>query len=82
MFIIYTLLERHLIKGRNNFTFKRKYQMGRPRENMLLSYLHQKDGGEEDRKQLKGMFVNRTKDYTGKLMASCFARHFPPKDLI
>jgi len=56
--------------------------MGRPRENMLLSYLHQKDGGEEDRKQLKGMFVNRTKDYTGKLMASCFARHFPPEDLI
>jgi len=72
------LLERYLVKDGNNFTLKRKYQMGRPRQNMLLSYLHQK----EDGKQLKGMYVNRTKDYTSKVMASCFASHFPPEDLI
>ena len=82
IFITYILLERYLIKDSNNFTFKRKYQMRRPRQNMLLSYLHQKEGGEEDRKQLKGTFVNRTEDYTGKLRASCFASHFPPEDLI
>jgi len=56
--------------------------MGRPKQNRLQSYLHPKEGGEEYRKQLKGMLANRTKDYTGKLMASCFARHFPPEDLI
>ena len=56
--------------------------MGRPKQNRLLSYLHPKEGGEGYRKQLKGMFVDRTKDYTGKLMASCFARRFPPEDLI
>jgi hypothetical protein len=56
--------------------------MGRPIQNKRLSYLHQKEGGEEDRKQIKGMFVNRSRDYTGRVMASCFARHFPPADLI
>jgi hypothetical protein len=56
--------------------------LGRPIQNRLLSYLHQKEGGEEDRKQLKGMFVNRTKDYTGRVMASCLASHLPPEDPI
>jgi hypothetical protein len=56
--------------------------MGRPIQNKLLSCLHQKEGGEEDGKQLKGMFVNRTKDYKGRVMASCFASHFPPEDPI
>jgi hypothetical protein len=82
MFITYILVERYLVKDWINFTLKQKYQMGRPRQNMLLSYLHQKEGGEEDGKQLKGMFVNRTKHYTRKVMASCFVRHFPPEDLI
>jgi hypothetical protein len=75
-------LERFVIRGRDNVTFKRKCQMGRPIQNRLQSYLHQKDGGEEDRKQLRGMFVNRTKDYTCKVTASSLARYFPPEDLI